>query len=125
LEGIRFTGYVEEQDVPKIFSEAAVVIFPYTSTTGSSGVLHQAGDYGKACVLPNLGDFAELITEEGYVGEFFEPEDPKSLADAIARLLDDPDLRREQGMRNYRAARGLPIDEVVDWYLLHFETLLK
>lgn len=54
---------------------------PYTSTTGSSGVLHQAGSYGKAVVLPNIGDFAEVITQEGY-GEFFNPDEPATLARA-------------------------------------------
>lgn len=125
VTNVRYTGYVAEEDVPRIFGDAAVVVFPYTSTTGSSGVLHQAGDYGKACVLPDLGDFAELITEEGFVGEFFEPDSVESLAESIGKLLDDPDLRKTQGKRNFMAARGLPIGEVVDWYLLHFETLLN
>ena len=40
-----FTGYVEEIEVAPLFNESAMVIFPYTSTTGSSGVLHQAGSY--------------------------------------------------------------------------------
>ena len=122
---IRFTGYVAEEDVAAIFHEAAVVVFPYTSTTGSSGVLHQAGSYGKAIVLPNLGDFAEIISEEGYSGEFFDPASAASLAAAIGRLLHDSERRRELGARNYLAAQGLPIDEVVDWYLLHFERMLE
>lgn len=125
VPNLRFTGYVAEEDVPRIFREAAVVVFPYTSTTGSSGVLHQAGDYGKAAVLPRLGDFAELIAEEGYAGEFFEPEDANSLADAIARVIEDPEHRRELGTQNYMAAQGLPIAEVVDWYLLHIQALLE
>ena len=121
---IIFTGYIAEEDVPRIFQDAAVVIFPYTSTTGSSGVLHQAGGYGKAVVLPNIGDFAEVISEEGYVGEFFQPDDPATLARAIARILESDDLRQQLGMRNYLAARGLPISDVVDWYLLHFESVI-
>lgn len=121
---VRYTGYVEEDDVPRIFKEAAVVVFPYNSTTGSSGVLHQAGSYGKAVALPNLGDFAELITEEGYTGEFFEPDDPASMAAAIAKFIDDPAHRQQVGSQNYLAASGLPMSEVVDWYLLHFERLL-
>jgi glycosyltransferase involved in cell wall biosynthesis len=124
VAGMRFTGYVAESDVPRVFGEAAVVVFPYNSTTGSSGVLHQAGSYGKAAVLPQLGDFAELIAEEGYTGEFFEPSDARSLADAIARLIRDPQHREQVGMQNYFAASGLPMSEVVDWYLLHFERLL-
>lgn len=124
VPNIRYTGYVAEQDVPRIFGEAAVVVFPYTSTTGSSGVLHQAGDYGKAAVLPYIGDLAEVIAEEGYSGEFFEPGNAHSLATAIARVIDDPERRRALGRQNWMASRGLPIAEVVDWYLLHFETLI-
>jgi glycosyltransferase involved in cell wall biosynthesis len=124
MSNVRFTGYVAEEDVPRIFGEAAVVVFPYTSTTGSSGVLHQAGSYAKAVVLPHIGDLAEIVTEEGYVGEFFEPDDPATLARAIAAILDSPERRRELGMRNYLAARGLPIADVVDWYLLHFEAII-
>ena len=125
VDGIRYTGYVAEEDVPRIFKESAVVVFPYNSTTGSSGVLHQAGSYGKAVALPDLGDFAELISEEGYTGEFFEPDDPDSMAAAIAKFIDDDDHRQQIGKQNFLAASGLPMSEVVDWYLLHFERLLK
>jgi len=124
IPNVVYTGYVQEDDVPGLFQSADVVAFPYTSTTGSSGVLHQAGSYGCAVVLPNLGDFAELIQDEGYVGEFFEPEEAHSMALAIARLLDDPDLRQQQGEQNFLASQGIPISDVVDWYLLHFERLL-
>jgi glycosyltransferase involved in cell wall biosynthesis len=124
LPNVRFTGYVAEEEVPRIFGEAAVVVFPYTSTTGSSGVLHQAGSYARAVVLPHIGDLAEVVSEEGYVGEFFEPDDPASLAHAIAIILDSPQRRQELGLRNYYAARGLPIADVVDWYLLHFEAII-
>ncbi|MEI8309002.1 MAG: glycosyltransferase [Chloroflexales bacterium] len=124
LAGLRFTGYVAEEDVPRIFQDAGVVVFPYTSTTGSSGVLHQAGNYGRAVVLPRLGDLAELIAEEGYTGEFFAPENAQSLAEALARLLDDPARRRAMGTQNYLAACGLPMAEVVEWYILHAQNVL-
>ncbi len=125
IDGITYTGYVAEEDVPRIFQEADVVVFPYTSTTGSSGVLHQAGSFGRATVLPNFGDFAEIIKEEGYTGEFFEPYSVDSLADAIETLLSDPDRRKEQGQQNYLAAKGIPIDDVVDWYLMHIRRYLN
>lgn len=125
LPGLHFTGYVAEEDVPRVFGAATVVVFPYTSTTGSSGVLHQAGGYAKAVVLPYLGDLAEIITEEGYAGEFFQPNDVQSLASAIARVLDHPEHRRALETQNYLAACGLPMSEIVDWYLLHVQELVQ
>jgi len=125
VPNIVYTGYVAESDVARIFSEATIVVFPYNSTTGSSGVLHQTGNYARPAVLPNLGDFAELIQEEGYTGEFFEPENAASLAAAIRRYWENPDKRRQDAMQNYLSSVGIPISEVVDWYLLHLEPLLQ
>ncbi|WP_321285745.1 glycosyltransferase [uncultured Sunxiuqinia sp.] len=125
VENLTFTGYVEEEQVPVIFSESAVVVFPYTSTTGSSGVLHQAGSYGKAVVMPDLGDLGILVREEGYVGEFFQPEDVNSLADAIQRILEDDLYRIKLGVKNYKAACSLPMNEIVDMYMCHFKRAIN
>ncbi|WP_299533085.1 glycosyltransferase [Ulvibacterium sp.] len=120
---IRFTGYVAEEDVPKIFGESAVVVFPYTSTTGSSGVLHQAGSYGKAVALPDLGDLSILVREEGYQGEFFDPESAESLADAIACVLLDDSYRIHLGMTNYKAACSLSMSDITQMYVDYFKAI--
>ncbi|MFD0964844.1 glycosyltransferase [Pseudofulvibacter geojedonensis] len=117
LDFIRFTGYVEEEDVQTIFNEAAIVAFPYTSTTGSSGVLHQAGSYGKATILPNIGDLKELITDEGYTGEFFNPLNVESLANAIQVLVLNDVKRIQIGKQNYRAATAYPMSKICDKYI--------
>jgi len=129
---INFTGYVAEEDVAVIFSESAMVVFPYTSTTGSSGVLHQAGSYGKAVVMPDLGDLSILVKEEGYRGEFFEPTDVNSLATAIEKLVSDQDYRKEIAKANYKAATALPMSRITAMYLnvfaqrtLDYNTALK
>ncbi len=123
VEQLRFTGYVAEEDVPVIFNESAMVIFPYTSTTGSSGVLHQAGSYGKAVVLPDLGDLSVLVKEEGYRGEFFEPERPESLANAIAKILQNDLYRINLGKVNYSAACSLPMSKITQMYIDYFEVI--
>jgi glycosyltransferase involved in cell wall biosynthesis len=125
VKNIVFTGYVPEENVAKIFDDSAVVIFPYTSTTGSSGVLHQAGSYGKAVILPNIGDLGELIREEGYAGELFEPNDAESLANAIQKVVEDDDYRIQLSIKNYFAAVSLPMEDIVNWYYLHFLKILK
>ncbi|OYU79742.1 MAG: glycosyl transferase family 1 [Flavobacterium sp. BFFFF1] len=123
VPGIVFTGYVEENQVAQIFNESAVVVFPYTSTTGSSGVLHQAGSYGKAVVMPDLGDLNLLVHEEGYRGEFFNPECAGSLADAISCILNDDQYRRSIAQANYKAACALSMDKIVSMYLNRFEEI--
>nr|WP_321413551.1 glycosyltransferase [uncultured Allomuricauda sp.] len=123
VENIRFTGYVAEEDVPRIFGDSAVVVFPYTSTTGSSGVLHQAGSYGKAVVLPDLGDLGILVREEGYRGEFFEPENVASLANALENILTNEAYRIHLGKENYKAACSLPMSKIAEMYLDHFNAI--
>ena len=124
LQGLVLTGYVEEADVAPLFRSSTVVAFPYTSTTGSSGALHQAGEYGRAAVLPRIGDLVDIIEEEGFRGVYFEPGDPNSLADALATVLDDPGLQVELGRQNFAAAAGIPMSEVVHWHLVHLRRVL-
>lgn len=123
VEGITFTGYVEEYDVERIFSESAIVAFPYTSTTGSSGVLHQAGSYGKAVVMPDLGDLALLVKEEGYKGEFFNPTSSTSLATAISTILEDNEYRKRIAKTNYEAANALSMSKITDMYINEFKII--
>ncbi len=125
IPNIRFTGYVPEEDVPKIFGDSTVVVFPYTSTTGSSGVLHQASSYGKAAILPNIGDLATLVEEEGYTGAFFQPDDVDSLADAIYELLTDDTRRIKIAQQNYFAAISVSMSDISSWYMLHFRMLMQ
>ncbi|WP_299120306.1 glycosyltransferase [uncultured Winogradskyella sp.] len=122
---VRFTGYVEEEDVPVIFNESAVVVFPYTSTTGSSGVLHQAGSYGKAVVMPDLGDLALLVKDEGYKGEFFEPTSVESLAAAIKAIVTNEAYRLELAKANYKAATAHPMSQIAEIYLENFDRIIN
>lgn len=124
-ENIEFTGYVAEEDVEGIFKRSTFVIFPYTTTTGSSGILHQAGSYARACILPKIDDLERVVEEEGYGGSYFETENAQSLADAVAHLIENPELRQQYEDMNYAAAKGLPMNELAQWYLCHGKQLLK
>lgn len=117
-----FTGYVAEEDVEKTFRNCTATVFPYTSTTGSSGVLHQAGSYGKAAVLPLLGDLKELVEEEGYTGSFFEPDNVESMANAIEKILTDDEYRVGIEKQNYNAASALSMTEIVKRYVHVFKS---
>ncbi|MBF4984568.1 glycosyltransferase [Nonlabens mediterrranea] len=123
VDQLRFTGYVEEEEVPVLFNDSAVVVFPYTSTTGSSGVLHQAGSYGKAVVMPDLGDLALLTQDEGYRGEFFEPESVESLAYSIEAILTNEAHRIAIAKANFKAATSHPMSRITEMYLTAFNQI--
>lgn len=124
LQNVEYTGYILEEKVSQIFWDSTFVIFPYTTTTGSSGILHQAGSYGRACILPKIDDLERVVEEEGYGGAYFETDNVESLATAIASLIDNPELRKQIEDQNYRAAKGLPMGELAQWYLSHIHNLL-
>jgi len=120
---LTFTGYVEESDVSTLFEESTVVVFPYTSTTGSSGVLHQAGSYGKAVIMPDLGDLALLVKEEGYQAEFFKPTCVISLAKSIEAIVTNEAYRIALGIANYKAATEYPMSKITDIYMETFNNI--
>ncbi len=125
MNNVVYTGYVREEDVETIFKESTFVIFPYNTTTGSSGILHQAGSYARACILPKIDDLETVVEEEGYGGAYFIPENPQSMADAVAELIKDPEKREQLEEQNYMAAKGLQMTDLADIYLKHIHGLLK
>lgn len=122
---VRFTGYVAEEDVAQVFNESAMVVFPYTSTTGSSGVLHQAGSYGKAVVMPDIDDLALLVKDEGYRGEFFEPTSTESLAKAIQNIVTNDAYRVALGKANFKAATDYPMHKITGMYIDAFQKIIQ
>ena len=117
VPGLTFTGYLAEEDVDPTLASATVVVLPYTSTTGSSGVLHQVGRVGRAVVMPQIGDLAELMRAEGYAGETFESGSVESLAAALGRVLDDPEHRRQLERTNFETSRSCSIAQVASRYV--------
>ncbi len=120
---IEYTGYVPEEAVPDLFENSSVVAFPYVATTGSSGVLHQAGEFARAAVMPAIGDLEGLVKSEGYQAEFFTADDVSSLRDALWRVLSDREYATKLGLDNQKASSGLLISEVADLYLAQFAHL--
>ncbi len=81
---VEFTGYVEEDDIPQLFRSASVLVLPYSSATGASGVAHLACEFGVPIISAGIDDFREMAWDEGIAIDFYETGSAASLADAIA-----------------------------------------
>lgn len=118
---IRFTGYVEEEAVSELFSSASLMIMPYSSATGSSGVAHMACEFGLPVVCADIDDFREMSVDEQLAISFFKTGDAHSMADSVVELLQNPALQREMGEANFSAALRQTMPMIIRQYLRSFD----
>jgi glycosyltransferase involved in cell wall biosynthesis len=87
--------FIPDEEVPRLFRRAAVVVLPYREAS-QTGVVPIACDFGKPAVVTRVGGLPEAV-DDGVSGLVVEPGDPVALADAIVRVLRDEGLRRRLG----------------------------
>lgn len=93
---VRFVdAYVPSEEVAPYFVAADVVALPYVKTY-QSGVVFLAYANGRPVVATDTGALGEAV-EAGKSGMLVPPEDAKSLAAALAAVLNDPDRRERMG----------------------------
>ena len=109
---IIFHGYVAEEDVSNFFTQAKLAIFDYDSTTGSSGVLHQAAIYGTPAAYPMMGDFIDVTEREGLRGFNFKPLDQTALEKAIMECLSGPQTAQSYADNNIDISKGVTMGTV-------------
>jgi L-malate glycosyltransferase len=100
---IIFTG--QREDVPRILQEVDIVVHP-SLTEGLSNVILEAMAAGIPVVATRAGGNSELV-QDGYTGFMVPVRDAVQIANAVSRLLDEPQMARALGER----ARQRVIDE--------------
>jgi glycosyltransferase involved in cell wall biosynthesis len=118
---IEFTGYVPEEHVAQLFRSATVLVLPYSSAAGSSGVAHLACEYSLSIVAADLPEFRDMAAAEGLAICFYEPGNTHRFADALISVLQHPEWRREMTERNFAAALRITMPIVVRQYLRLFD----
>ncbi len=94
-----FLGYIQEDDIAKVFSMADVVVLPYFTATGTSGVFHLACGYGKPIVASALPEIRELVNE-GASALLVSIGDVVALKEAILKVLLNRDAAVKMGEQN-------------------------
>ena len=118
---VQFTGYMAEEKIPGLFQPASMMVMPYSSATGSSGVAHLACEYGVPIVCADIPDFREMAHDEGLAVEFYETGDPESLASTMMRMIEDEQLLRAMGEQNFAAALRQTMPQIIRQYLRSFD----
>jgi glycosyltransferase involved in cell wall biosynthesis len=118
---VRFTGYLEEEQIPELFQKASLMVMPYSSATGSSGVAHLACEYGVPIVCADIPDFREMAQDEDLAVDFYETGDPDSMAQTMTKLLHDKAKLQEMGEQNFYAALRQTMPQIMRKYLRSFD----
>jgi glycosyltransferase involved in cell wall biosynthesis len=94
-ERVRFVGAVGQDRMPAHYAAADVFCLP-SFAEGVPVVLMEAAASGMAIVTTRVAGIPELV-HDGVSGAVVEPGRADAIADAIARLAVDPELRRRWG----------------------------
>lgn len=119
--GVEWTGPIEARDVRSTFSQATVTVVPYRATTGSSATAHQAINVGRPVIAADLPELRSMAVEEGLWIEFFPPNNPDRLAEALEAVLADPIRRVAIARHNLRSAQQNSLDATTERYLRLFQ----
>jgi glycosyltransferase involved in cell wall biosynthesis len=118
---IEFTGYVAEDAIADLFRSATVLVLPYSSATGSSGVAHLAAEYGVPVISADIEDFRDMALDEGLAIDFYKVGDAGSMADSIVTLLKDGEKQKEMAEANFSAALRMTMPQIMRRYLRSFD----
>src|SRR5262249_38904783 len=69
---LEFNGYVPEEQLEELFVNSSVLVLPYSSAGGPSGVAHQACEYAVPIVASDIPDFRDMAETANIAIEFFE-----------------------------------------------------
>jgi glycosyltransferase involved in cell wall biosynthesis len=97
-ERVSFLGDIPDQALPALYARADMFVLPATVRAEAFGtVLLEAMAAGLPCITTELGTGTSYVVQHGITGLVVPPNSPADLAEAVNRLAEDPQLRREMG----------------------------
>jgi glycosyltransferase involved in cell wall biosynthesis len=116
--------YVTTYELAQFFSKAVCIVCPYLDAT-QSGVVLTAYAFQKPVIATNVGGLPEYVIDDK-TGLLVEPNDPKMLAAAIIRLLNEKELQNKlkNGISSGQL-QWLNWDEISNRYLEIFNKVAK
>ena len=121
---VRLLGHVPWQELADLYRRARVFVMPsYYETFGISVI--EAMAFGLPVVAANVGGLPEVV-EDGVTGILVPPKDSEALAEALVRLLRDPDLCARMGRAGRERVRSeFTVDRIVSQTLDVYQSVIR
>ena len=124
LQDVEFAGAVSDEDRARYYRSADIFCSPATGKESFGIVLLEAMAAGKPVVASDIEGYSNVVTH-GREGLLVEPKNDVHLAEAIATLLRDPDLRRRLAMNGRKRAEEFRWEEVAGQVLDYYGSCLS
>lgn len=113
-ERVRFAGAVPEEELPAYYQACDVFCLPSVEPAEAFGIVQvEAMAAGKPVVCCALNNGVTWVNRNGVTGLVVPPRDPRALAGALRRLLDDRALCRTLGAEALeRAGREFSLESL-------------
>lgn len=119
---VSFLG--ERRDAAQLMANADIVVVPSAQPEPFGIVVVEAMALGRPIVASDAGGPREMITS-GHDGLLVRPRDPGAMADAIARLIDDPTRARQLGAQAKLTARRFSTAAMAERVIETYRELLR
>jgi glycosyltransferase involved in cell wall biosynthesis len=112
-ENIQFLGYKQGKEKAKYYSLADIFVLPSLHDPWGL-VVNEAMYYGLPIVVTNTSGSLELVTDNGFV---VEPGNSEALANAIWKLMNNEELRKQMGKRSKEHIEKYNLEYAVNSFL--------
>lgn len=97
-ERVRFVGEVSDNELPRYYAACDIFVLPASERSEAFGTVQlEAMAAGKPIICTELGTGTSFVNVDGETGLVVPARAPRVLAEAIARLSTDADLRARMG----------------------------
>ena len=104
---IVFPGRIADEVLPAYYHAADVFCLPSVAPSEAFGLVQvEAMASRKPVITCELGNGVSYVNRDGVTGLVVPPADPRALAVALNRLLDDAPLRKKMGEAGYARAKS-------------------
>jgi len=120
---VRFSGYIPEADAAGFYANSTMLLFPTYHYEGFPMVIFNAAAAGLPVITTQIRAAADFLREPDNC-LWVEARNPEQLADKIALLLTDPQLREQMGQNNRALATQFSAEMVASEYVEIYQKLV-
>ncbi len=124
---VEFVGEVADAELPAYYAACDIFVLPSSERSEAFGVVQlEAMAAGKPVVCTEIGTGTSFVNRDGETGFVVPARDARALASAIARLMEDRELREKMGTRGRaRAIQEFTVERMVKGVMGVYESLLQ